>query len=74
MCTSWFSFVSNHQTDVTSFDQFLKLILKLIYFIILVRVRVGVRVGAGFRLVTQPFNTSSENDVTSVRLLEISAD
>jgi hypothetical protein len=39
-----------------------------------VRARVGVRVG--FRIVTQPFNTSSifPNDVTSVRLLEISAD
>jgi hypothetical protein len=44
----------------------------------LVRVRVRARVGVrvGFRIVTQPFNTSSifPNDVTSVSLLERSAD
>ena len=78
VCTLWFSFVSNHQTDVTSFDQFLKLILFL--FILLFWLGHGGqgqswgqsrgRVQVSWHLTPLP---SSENDVTSVRLLEISA-
>ena len=56
-----FSLVSNHETNVTSFAQFLKFIC-LDFFINLVMV--GVRVGVGFEEVT--YSHLTENDVTSV--------
>ena len=43
VCTLWFSFASNHQTDVTSFDQVLKLIL--FGFILLFWLGLGLELG-----------------------------